>query len=234
MSLSNKKIIKYMVNTSIIKTIYFNFHYFNLKQAIHFPVLIAKGVRLLVMKGEVNLNPDNMRFSSIRIGFKSYNFQTKSCQSVLEFLGGQITLCHDIYIGSGTFISVGKKGTMFIGNNVVIGGNSKFFCYEKIVVGANSRIAWETTFIDNDFHQTINRITNAKNTPKKAICIGENNWIGFGSTVLKGTITPNYCIVAAKSLLTKEYPFDDYCLLAGHPAKKVKEGIYRDLSSTIE
>jgi hypothetical protein len=35
--------------------------------------------------------------------------------------------------------------------------------------------------------------------------IGSNNWLGIGSTILKGTVTPDYCIVAAKTTLKDDY-----------------------------
>jgi len=35
--------------------------------------------------------------------------------------------------------------------------------------------------------------------------IGSHNWLGFGSTLLKGSVTPNHCIVAANTTVNANY-----------------------------
>ena len=51
------------------------------------------------------------------------------------------------------------------------------------------------------------------------------------SIVMKGTKTSNYTIIGANSFLSKDYSdLKEYSLIAGQPAKLVKENVYRDLS----
>jgi acetyltransferase-like isoleucine patch superfamily enzyme len=61
------------------------------------------------------------------------------------------------------------------------------------------------------------------------IKIGAHNWIGNRSNIMKGTITPDYCIVASGSLCNKKIDAPSYSLIAGVPARLIKSNIYRVL-----
>jgi acetyltransferase-like isoleucine patch superfamily enzyme len=65
-----------------------------------------------------------------------------------------------------------------------------------------------------------------KNLPIK---IGNQNWIGNRSNIMKGTETPDNCIIAANSMCNTKYDIPSYSLIAGSPAKLKKTGIYRVL-----
>jgi len=59
--------------------------------------------------------------------------------------------------------------------------------------------------------------------------VGDYNYIGSEVSMAKGTKTPNYCTVSAKSLCTKDYtPLGENILIGGIPAKLLKENISRD------
>lgn len=53
---------------SIPKTIYFNFHYFPIKTAIVFPVIISRKIKLKSLDGEIIL-PNYISTGIIKIGF---------------------------------------------------------------------------------------------------------------------------------------------------------------------
>lgn len=228
------KFVRLVKKFSFFKTIYFNVRCLPIRQAMRMPILVTSAVKINRLKGKVTLIPSNMKFGSISIGLSAYGFQKKYDKAILDIMGGELLLAENIYIGKGTFIEVGKVGKLTIGKNTFIGGNSKLICHDDVNIGENTRIAWEVTILDTDFHEYISILTQKKSLAKKPVRIGANNWIGFGTTILKGTTTPNYCIVGAKSFLTKEYQHGEFCLLAGHPAKIVKEGVYRDFNSYVE
>lgn len=61
----------------------------------------------------------------------------------------------------------------------------------------------------------------------KYVHIGKHVWVGASSTILKGTIIGNNCIVATESVVSgKKYP--DNTIIAGNPARIVKEDITWD------
>lgn len=224
---------RFLLSISLLKTIYFNFKFFRYKEAIKFPVILARGVIFKKLDAKIVIKQESLRKGSIQIGFLKNGFQTKQNRTILEFKGGEIQLGCDICISKGVLLSVGKYGKLIINNNIVMGGNSRLLCFEHVNIGENTRIGWDVTIIDTDFHETINIQTKQRKIAKKPIIIGQNNWIGFGATLKKGTETPNFCIVGSQAVLSKKYQFDDYCTLAGNPAKKIMEGFYRDLDSYV-
>ncbi len=226
--------LHFSFKVAYLKSLYFNLHYLPLKQALRCPIILSHGVKLLTMKGQVSIKSAEISYGMIKIGFKHYGFQSKKDKTIFENNGGQLIFNSRAEIGQGTAIIIGKSGSLYLNRGVCIGGNSKIMCYDHITIGANSRFAWDITLIDTDFHKTINLLTKELSKGKKPIVIGENNWVGFGATILKGTITPDFCVIAAKSLLLKDYNYGDHCLLAGHPAVLKNENISRDFSSFIE
>ena len=57
---------------------------------------------------------------------------------------------------------------------------------------------------------------------KKITFIGDYSWIGMNSIILPGVNLGPRTVVAAGSVVTKSFP-DGFCVLAGNPAKIVKE-----------
>lgn len=55
----------------------------------------------------------------------------------------------------------------------------------------------------------------------KPIVIGKNCWIGMNSVILGGVSLGDKTIVGAGSVVTKSFP-EGNCLIAGNPAKKIK------------
>ncbi|MFP3834745.1 CatB-related O-acetyltransferase [Chryseobacterium sp. SIMBA_028] len=56
---------------------------------------------------------------------------------------------------------------------------------------------------------------------KGKIIIGDNCWIGFGSTIVSGVELGNGCVVAAGTVVTKSFP--SYSIIGGSPAKVIRK-----------
>ncbi len=190
---------------SFLRTVYFNFHYFSFPVAIKFPIFIYKSVRFKRIKGQIIIDSQPIKTGMIHIGKKIYGFHRKYDLTIWEQHGGTVILEVGVIIGKGTFISVGKNAELRIEHNSHFGGNDKIICWKSVTIKSNTLVAWDVQIIDTDFRATINTITKAKNCIKKAIIIGKNNWLCFGSTILKGSMTPNHCIVGAKSIINKDF-----------------------------
>jgi acetyltransferase-like isoleucine patch superfamily enzyme len=55
---------------------------------------------------------------------------------------------------------------------------------------------------------------------RQAVNIGNNCWLGAGSTILAGVVIGNGCVIAAGSVVTKSIP--ENSIVAGVPAKIIK------------
>lgn len=143
--------------------------------------------------------------------------------------GGVITFKGKCCIGNDSYISVGKNGILDFGDKFNATAGLKIVAYHKIIFEDDVLIGWENMFVDNDGHQ-ITAIDKTVILPKSygTVHIGKGCWFAYGSYVMKNTKLPDYCIVAAKSMLNKNYDIPKCSLLAGMPATVKKTGVYLD------
>lgn len=123
----------------------------------------------------------------------------------------------------------GYDGFISIGENTMLNGVS-VVSYEKVEIGNDCQIASSTMISDTDFHpvdpdlrlkQVRGESFPFSSVGKKPIKIGNNVWIVWNCTILKGVVIGDNCIVAAGSVvLAGCYPAGS--LLAGNPAKIIK------------
>lgn len=108
-----------------------------------------------------------------------------------------------------------------IGNNVFINHGFSLDCNEsKIIIENNVTIGCDVTVLGTN--HDINDIENQyKKLIDKEITIGEGCWLGTRVIILPGVKLGKGCIVGAGAVVTKT--FDDYCLIAGNPAKIIKK-----------
>jgi len=119
---------------------------------------------------------------------------------------------------------------IIIGNNVGISG-ATIYARKGIYIGDNTIIGGNSKILDNDFHplEVKNRIKLLKNVhggdsnliPAKEIHIGSNCFIGCNTIILKGTTLGNGCIVGAGAVVSGK--FEANCLIVGNPAKVISK-----------
>lgn len=116
-----------------------------------------------------------------------------------------------------TNIQVSDGATLSIGGHSYVNHDSTIICTNRVSFGKNCIVAWEVQIMDSDFHRINNHSINGD------IIIGDNVWIGSRVTILKGTRIGSGSVVAAGSVVKGKFP--EKCLLAGVPAKVVRENI---------
>lgn len=145
-----------------------------------------------------------------------------------------------IRIGNNTFISgmllvFPYGGKITIGDNCYLGEMSKIWSAEQITIGNDVLISHNVNIIDTNSHEinaderaTNSRIslTHGLNREKgfvesKPIVIGDKAWINFNAIILKGVTIGEGAIIGAGAVVTKDV--EPYTLVAGNPAKKIKD-----------
>jgi len=115
----------------------------------------------------------------------------------------------DFYIGRDSFIET----NCVIGNYVIVGNKVAIvgrYDHHYQEVGTPIRIA--TSIRDDEYRwKGKNLITR----------IGDDVWIGYGSTILQGVTICSGAIIAAGSIVTKDVA--EYSIVAGNPAKKIRD-----------
>lgn len=118
----------------------------------------------------------------------------------------------------------GLEGTIEIGDDTMLNGVA-ITAYDKVTIGKNCQIASGTFISDTDFHpidaatrvrESMGYKIDHKQVNKKAIFIGNNVWIGWGSIILKGVKIGDNSIIAAGAVVLNDVPAN--VLVAGNPA----------------
>ncbi|PKG82238.1 acyltransferase [Colwellia sp. 75C3] len=124
----------------------------------------------------------------------------------------------------------GYEGKITVGENTMFNGVC-VVSYKEVEIGANCQIASSTIIADTNFHpvdpierekQVTGQDFSFSSVKNAQIKIGNNVWIGWNCTVLKGVEIGDNCIVAAGSVVTTGVYLEN-SIIAGNPAKVVKK-----------
>tara|TARA_Y100000996_G_scaffold291876_1_gene230742 strand:+ start:7170 stop:7655 length:486 start_codon:yes stop_codon:yes gene_type:complete len=119
-------------------------------------------------------------------------------------------------------ITINRPNNLKIGDNNYLGKNLYLIAHGKIEIGNNCSIAADCKFITrNHVFENKNVPINEQTYDYKSIKIGDDCWFGYNVIVLPGVILGKGCVVAAGSVVTKS--FEDYSIIAGVPARLIKE-----------
>ena len=158
----------------------------------------SKNKQKVVMNGHGTIEFGN----KVKFGFKlSPLFKSTYCYLEARSETSKIEIGSKTHFNNNAAI-IANKETIHIGENCFIGIN--FQCY------------------DSDFHGlTIATRNNPDYIKNKSVSIGNNVFIGNNVIVLKGVKIGDGCVIGAGSVVTESFP--DNSLIAGNPAKLIKE-----------
>lgn len=127
----------------------------------------------------------------------------------LNIEGGVRLDCPNIIFGQNDTISSNAKifgrGTVIIGDNVVIGEASVICCDSKITIGNNSMIAAQCYVTDCNHGIRLNAgVMREQKLSVKTCVIEDNVWIGAGSMILAGSHIRSGTVVGANTVITNE------------------------------
>ena len=121
------------------------------------------------------------------------------CTGVIAYRGEGINIGDRTGISARAYLA--GQGGITIGNDVIMGPNVQIFS-------------------ENHLFADLNLTIKEQGVTKQAVVIGNNCWLGGGSTILAGVTIGDGCVVAAGSVVTKSFPQNS--VIAGIPAKLVK------------
>lgn len=185
-------------------------------------MFISNKVVFNSVNGKVILKTDKIRTGMVKIGFGYVGIFDKNMSRSMYENNGTIVFRGVTNIGHGSKISVGKNAIIDFGDNFAITAESQICSQKKISFGDNVLISWDCLIMDTDWHKIIK--DGKQVNGNREICISNNVWIGCRSTILKGVFIPDGCVVAANSNVVRSID-DDCCIIAGNPAKKVKDEV---------
>ena len=114
-------------------------------------------------------------------------------------------------------VKVGKK--CWIGPYTIIDGSGGLTIGDYCTISAGVHI-----YSHDNLKQTL---SGGKLPMEHApVSIGNNNYIGPQSIIVKGITIGNYCVIASNSFVNR--PINDYSIVAGNPAKIIGKVILKD------
>ena len=206
----------------IIDTLLFNIRAFGLRKGLRLPVYIYGKVKVYQM-GKIEICCPIKR-AIVIIGMNAHD---TSAPYTIFNNKGVIEIHGRTYFHHGCRLT--NQGKMVLGANNIFSHNTQFDIKERIDFGHDVSVGYDSVFTDSDVHYSIDVQKRRVYRNTKPIRIGNYNWFGSSTHIKKGTITPDYTMVASpNALLSKDYTdIPPYTILAGSPARPIKQGLRR-------
>ena len=135
---------------SIFKTLYINFKYLKICDAIKFPIIIYRNTIIEKAKGailfECPIKPGLFLFGKHGVGNRLNSIWLLQDRSTLKIKG-------KVRMGSGTKLSVGYNSLLSLGKNIKVTGDTSIICKKSISIGHHCLLSWDCLIMDTDFHK---------------------------------------------------------------------------------
>lgn len=229
------RLIKLLVRLNLFKTIYFNFTCLPFKTAVKLPFYLYGPIRVHGLRGTISINGD-IKPGMFKIGYRWWDLYPEVYLPTQILISGKLVLNNNCLISGGCGIFVqGSDSTLTIGTSVTIGGGTVVKTMQEVSIGDLTCITGNCTIMDSNMHYVKNIETGMIAPRHGTIMIGTNCWINAGAVITKGTVLPNYSIVARNSFLNKDYSdCGENAFFAGNPAKLKSNSVQRIFSQRKE
>lgn len=221
--------LKALLEKNLLATLLFNIKAFGLTKGLQFPVYVYGHIKMNSIGNIVIKCP--ITRGLIKIGV---NHETVAAPYTIFENKGTVEIYGRLLIGYGSVFN--NSGTVILRGNNLLSNKVELDIRTRLDVGENTFVGFESHIYDSDFHNVVDVSTHRVYRNCAPIVLGKFNWFGGNTFIKKGTVTPNYLIVASpNSLLAKDYStLPPYTVLAGCPAKPVKQGIRRIYNYTLD
>ncbi len=211
-----------------LKTLIYNSLWFGFAGIRHLPVLIYNDVEIL-SRGKILIEGE-MTYGMVRLGI----WKAKSHNKTRLMNFGTIIFKEDIVIQGGCIIEV-YGGKIEFGKHIKLAESCKIMCCKSIIIQNNVSVGYETTFMDTDFHFTIDVESRKVFRNESQIIIGEGSWISSNCKIMKGVKIPRFSIICTNSLVLNDYSAcPETSMFAGSPAKPIKSKKRRIFNVELE
>ena len=134
---------------------------------------------------------------------------------------GRIELGRWSWLGHGTKIRC-HEGVVSIGAKTVLGQECTISAYQHVSIGRECVIADRVMLIDFDHGMVeVDRPIRHQGIYKRDVRVGNNVWIGYAASILRGVTVGDNAVIGTGAVVTKDVPAN--AVAAGLPAKVVRK-----------
>lgn len=205
---------------NIFRTICFNLRAFGLKTGLKLPVYVYGRVKVYNM-GRIDLKCPVKR-GLLKLGM---NYDNTQLPYTIWNNTGTIEVHGQAWIHHGC--RVHNRGRIILRGGDIISHACVLDIYSELELGDHVSVGYGSELTDSDVHYTIDVESRRVEPNTRPIRIGNFNWLGSHTYVKKGTVTPDYIIVASpNALLLKDYTQEmaPYSILGGSPVRVIGTG----------
>lgn len=128
---------------------------------------------------------------------------------------GRVKIGSWFFLGPGSLVWSSDPEGIRIGNRVLVSANVLIHDTNSHPIDANERFAQTRAIFATGHPRDIPSIDSAP------VTIGDDVWIGFGATILKGVTIGEGAIIGARAVVTRDVP--PYTVVAGNPAIEIRK-----------
>jgi acetyltransferase-like isoleucine patch superfamily enzyme len=165
------------------------------------------------------------RFSFLRLLFKDAGWPSYIAPPLMIIGHSKISIGNRVRIMPNARLEcTGERSELFFGNNISVGPSLTIICGSdrRLEIKSNTTISANVFICDVEHdYRCIGQHIMEQPLIKKQTVIGEGSFIGYGAIIQAGTILGEQCVVGANSVVRGVFP--DYCVIAGNPAKIIKQ-----------
>lgn len=124
------------------------------------------------------------------------------------------------WLGHGTKVRA-HEGEVRIGAKSVLGQECTISCYQHVSIGRECIVADRVMLIDFDHGVVeVDRPIRLQGIYKRDVRVGNNVWIGYGASLLRGVTVGDNAIVGTSSVVTHDVA--ENAVAAGVPAREIR------------
>ena len=140
------------------------------------------------------------------------------------FFGKNVGIGANTFFGPVTeYMGIAYNPKIIIGEGTWVGKNCSIAAIDRVEIGKNVLFAGHVHITDHSHgYEDISKPMNIQPlTSKGPVIIEDDCWLGFSCEILSGVHIGKHCVVAARSVVTKDVPA--YSIVAGNPARIIKK-----------
>lgn len=212
--------LRTVLHTNWLATLRLNYNAGGWKAVVRMPVKVY-GPLKLTLRGKVILPQDSPR-NTVVINSEHEDYTAMSGKSELN-IQGTWKLAGFLRVGPDSCIAIDKEALLETGANTYLGRDTQIHCYHHISIG-NGIFAGEMYLCDSAIHQVF---SSGKAKPLLGeVIIGDGTYLGFRTTLLKGSVIPPHSVVGSGAVCSSDYSKSgpEKLFICGNPATvKAKE-----------